>query len=161
MFRRDNQALRLPRPVFFTLLAALFVAACGPGNNGTDAAIDSGVVPGPDVVSIPDGALTCAEYARQCQGTATTYGLCCSTCPTGLTCNYSNPGVDAGANTVQICTKLCGNGADCPAGANGAASWCVRGLCYQSCEAAGQGCPTGEECVTLYGHSFCEAVTCF
>ncbi len=143
-------------------LATLFIAACGPGNNGSDAGPDTGVAPGPDVAMVPDGALTCATWTAQCQAPAVAYGLCCNSCPTGLSCAYANPGVDAGMGTaVMICTKLCGTGADCPSGANGAASWCVRGLCYQSCDAAGSTCPTGEDCVMLYGHGICEAVTCF
>lgn len=145
------------------LLSALLMnGACGPNVSGADGGTDTGVAPGPDIVVIPDGALTCAAYTQQCGAAPTPYGLCCSACPAGLTCGYANPGVDAGTGTaVLICTKLCGNGAVCPAGQNGVASWCVRGLCYQSCEPAGVTCPAGEQCVTLYGHGICEAVTCF
>lgn len=137
------------------------LVACGNGSSpdAGNTPTDTGTGGGNDVV-MADG-LSCADYAHACAGQTQPYGLCCPTCPTGFTCGYANPGVDAGnATTVLMCSKTCQNGADCPA-VGTTQALCVLGLCYEQCDpTAATGCPPSEQCITVFGHSVCAAVSC-
>jgi hypothetical protein len=140
-------------------LLALFLAACS-GGGATDAGpTDTGST---ITDTGPWDGLACSDYTRICQSPSTFYGLCCGSCPgTDAGCAAANPGVPQGEGTVVLmCTKMCGNGGDCPNAPNGALGLCVRGICYQSCDAPGSTCPEGESCVMLYGHGICTAVEC-
>ena len=146
---------------WLTIVCAFAFVACGNGSANDAGPTDTATDTGGGTDAATDG-LTCAEYARACQGPTPAYALCCTpTCPTGFSCGYANPGVDAGAlTTVQMCTQQCQHLADCPA-AGSTPALCVLGLCYQTCDpTTGGACPPAETCVTVFGRSVCAAVTC-
>lgn len=134
------------------------LVACSTGSSNDAGPTDSGTSSGPDVQA--DG-LSCAEYTRVCPAQTLPYGLCCTDCPTGFSCAYANPGVDAGTGTaVLMCTQMCQHLADCPA-AGSAAGICVLGLCFQTCDpTTGGACPPAEGCIPVFGRNVCAAVTC-
>ena len=87
------------------VLFALVAIGCG-GGPVADAGTDSGPVDtGVDVVYT--GGPLCTDVAHE-STMPVPYGPCSGMCPTGYSCGYANPGVDAGVGppTVNICRAL-------------------------------------------------------